>query len=96
MAINSHMIKVSPCDISYTEPAALAASNTRYLRYKDLPFPASFPIDFDRMKSDDEFINYLSGLIGFRNYGINVYTKTIEETQKVIDAIEQEMERLKS
>ena len=70
--------------------------NEKYLRYKDLPFPAPFPVDFERMKSDDDFINYLSGLIGFRTYGITVYDNTIEEIQTVIAAIDQEMERLKN
>ena len=70
--------------------------NAKYLRYKDLSFPATFPVDFERMKSDEEFINYLSGLIGFRNYGITVYANTIEENQTIIAAIEQEMERLKN
>ena len=69
--------------------------NTKYLRYKDKPAPVAFPVDFEKMKSDTAFINYLSSLIVIRSYGVTVFADTIEEIQKVLSAIEHEMENLK-
>ena len=54
-----------------------------------------YPVDFERMKSDTEFINYLSSLRGFRKYGAEVYQSTIEGVQKVITSINTELENLK-
>lgn len=67
----------------------------KYLRYKDLPAPVAFPVDFEKMKSDQAFINYLSSLIGFRSYGVITYNNAIEGIQKVLAAIEYEMKQLK-
>jgi hypothetical protein len=66
----------------------------KYLRYKDSDVPAVYPVDFERMKSDSGFINYLSSLIGFRKYGIGVYSSTIEAIQEVIISIEREMKEM--
>lgn len=69
--------------------------NARYLRYKEGAIPMVYPVDFERMKSDTEFINYLSSLRGFRKYGAEVYQSTIEGVQKVITSINTELENLK-
>ncbi|MDX1332030.1 MAG: DUF6090 family protein [Robiginitalea sp.] len=66
----------------------------RYLRSKDSPTPMVYPVDFEAMKSDTEFINYLSSLISVRKFGIYTYGNTIAEIQKVIASIDTELETL--
>lgn len=67
--------------------------NGRYLRYKDedSDAPVAYPVDFEKMKSDTGFINYLSSLVGFRKYGAEVYQGTIEGIDKVIGEIDREI-----
>ncbi len=67
----------------------------KYLRHKDSDVPMVYTIDFEKMKSDSGFINYLSSLIGFRKYGVVIYSDTIEAIQDVISFIEQEMMNIK-
>ncbi len=67
--------------------------NGRYLRYRDedSDTPVAYPVDFEKMKSDTGFINYLSSLVGFRKYGAEVYQGTIEGIDKVIGEIDREI-----
>ena len=70
--------------------------NEKYLRFKGGAVPVALPVDFEKIKSDTGFANYLSLLIGMRNYGVSTYANTIEEIQKVITSINEELETLKS
>ena len=63
--------------------------------HKDSDAPMVYPVDFETMKSDKGFINYLSSLIGFRKYGIGIYTETIDAIREVLNSIEQEMQEMK-
>ena len=68
---------------------------TRYLRSKDSDTPMVYPVDFEAMKADTEFINYLSSLLSVRKYGVYMYANSIEEIQQVIASINTELEILK-
>ena len=69
--------------------------NSKYLRYKESNFPTPYPVDFEKMKSDTEFINYLSSLIGFRKFGVDVYDNTIKGIEQVVALIDTELEHLR-
>ena len=49
------------------------------------------PVNFEALKKDDEFVNLLSHLIRLRFQGTGIYEKVINETNKVISAIEIEL-----
>lgn len=68
---------------------------SKYLRSKDSDSPAVYPVDFESMKADTPFINYLSSLLSVRKYGVRVYENTIEEMKKVIASIDLELENLR-
>ncbi len=70
----------------------------RYLRYRDnddLTNLQVHPIDFEAMKADSGFVNYISQLILIRAAGIQWYEGTIREIDQVILSIDQELETLK-
>lgn len=68
---------------------------TRYLKFKDSSTGIIvYPVDFERMKKDQEFINFLSELIVTRSLVINEYYQTIDEIKNVIIAVEQEINLL--
>jgi hypothetical protein len=65
---------------------------TRYLKFKDSSTEIMvYPVDFERMKEDREFINFLSELIVTRSIVIGEYRQTIAEIEKVIKATEEEL-----
>jgi hypothetical protein len=67
---------------------------TRYLRSTDSDTPMVYPVDFEAMKADTEFINYLSSLLSVRKFGVYMYANSIEEIQQVIASINTELEIL--
>jgi hypothetical protein len=74
----------------------------RYLWFKDenlvtlqMIKPGVNPVDFERMKSDPEFIHLVSLLILTRNGGINEYEKTVRLINDVINSIVAELEHIK-
>ena len=68
----------------------------QYLRYRVMiNEPMVYPVDFERIKADAGFINFLSSLTSIRDAGVRFYENTISETEKVIASIDREIERLK-
>lgn len=70
----------------------------RYLRYKDnddLTQLQVYPVDFEKMKADPGFSNFLSQLILVRAAGIQWYEMTIQEIDQVIAGIDRALENLK-
>ena len=70
----------------------------RYLRYRDhgdITNIEVYPVDFEAMKADPSFVNYISQLILIRAAGIQWYEGTIREIDQVISGIDQELEILK-
>ena len=67
----------------------------RYLRYRDNGEIMVFPVDFEKIKADPGFINFLAEMIAIRAGGIRFYENTILKTGEVIDAIGKELEMLK-
>jgi len=68
----------------------------RYLRYVDQAGgPMVYPVDFERIKKDTDFINFLAQLIAVRAAGVQFYEGRISQTEQVISAIDQEIDTLK-
>ena len=75
----------------------------RYIHYKESKYISKtaaeevgvYPVDFERMKADQNFINMLSELINLRSRGIRVYTETISEINDILGIIEEELETLR-
>ena len=70
----------------------------RYIRYMDngdLTNLQVHPVDFETMKADPAFVNYISQLILVRAAGIQWYEGTILEIDKVISGIDRELVPLK-
>lgn len=67
----------------------------RYLRYREGNEFNVFPVEFEKMKTDTGFVNFLSSLIMIRGAGIRFYENIIKEVAAVIAAIDAELEILK-
>lgn len=63
----------------------------RYLRYKDGDDIMVHPVDFERIKSDEEFINLLSSMIAIRGAGLRYYDRNIEGIRRALQSIDQEL-----
>lgn len=71
----------------------------RYVRYRDTDDITDiqvYPVDFEAMKSDPSFVNYISQLILIRAAGIVWYEGTIREIDQVLAGIDQELQTLKA
>ncbi|MEJ2584736.1 MAG: DUF6090 family protein [Robiginitalea sp.] len=67
----------------------------RYLRWQDRQQPMVYPVDFEDMKADDGFVNFLSELIVVRAAGIRFYEQTISSIRAVLAAIDNELKKLR-
>jgi len=70
----------------------------RYIRYRDtgdLTNLQVYPVDFEAMKADPRFVNYISQLILVRAGGIQWYEGTIREIDHVIRGIDSELENFR-
>jgi hypothetical protein len=75
----------------------------RYIHYKESKYISKttaeevgvYPVDFERMKADQNFINMLSELINLRSRGISWYTETITEINDILGTIREELETLR-
>jgi hypothetical protein len=54
-----------------------------------------YPVDFERIKADTGFMNFMTSLASVRAAGIGFYESTISETEQVIASLDQEIEKLK-
>ncbi|MCO5725853.1 DUF6090 family protein [Robiginitalea marina] len=66
----------------------------RYLRYRDNGDIMVFPVDFEKIKADTGFINFLATLIAIRAAGIEFYERTMAKTEEVIAGIDRELDNL--
>lgn len=67
---------------------------SRYLRYKDGEKIIVYPVDFERVKSDREFVNFLSSMISVRAAGLRYYDRNMKAIQKTLHSIESELKSL--
>ncbi|NNE03193.1 MAG: hypothetical protein HKN52_08500 [Eudoraea sp.] len=67
----------------------------RHIRYRtdSLKKRFAYPLDFEALKSDPEFMNMLSAMMLKRNSGIMNYQLAIEDLKMLIDDIDNELER---
>jgi len=67
----------------------------RYLKFMDNGDLMVYPVDFEAMKVDPSFVNFLAQLIVLRASGVRFYEGIIQEISTVISAIDTELETLR-
>jgi hypothetical protein len=67
----------------------------KHMRYKkiDENTYSGYPIDFESLKKDDIFINFLTFQIFFRDHGIHEYERVIKEIDELVSTLDKELSK---